>query len=94
MSSELRRIHGLVSGRVQGVGYRAYVRSVALQVGVVGWVRNLPDGRVELSAQGTLEGLEDLEDALWAGPPLSKVNDLKLEDEPFDPGLSDFTVLY
>jgi len=94
MSSELRRIHGLVSGRVQGVGYRAYVRSIALQLGVVGWVRNLPDGRVELSAQGTLEGLEDLEDALWAGPPLSKVNDLKLEDEPLDPGLSDFTVLY
>jgi acylphosphatase len=94
MSSELCRIHGLVTGRVQGVGYRAFVRSMALQLGVTGWVRNLADGRVELVAQGGEGSLEDLEDALWAGPPLSKVRDLKLEREPADPGLCDFTVLY
>lgn len=94
MSSELRRIHGLVSGRVQGVGYRAFVRSIAVQLGVSGWVRNLPDGRVELSAQGSIELLEDLEDALWAGPPLAKVLELHLLDEPVDPALRDFVVLY
>lgn len=94
MPSELRRIHGLVSGRVQGVGYRAFVRSMAVQLGVSGWVRNLPDGRVELSAQGTIEKLEDLEDALWAGPPLAKVLELHLLDEPADPALQDFVVLY
>ncbi len=94
MPSELRRIHGLVSGRVQGVGYRAFVRSMAIQLGVFGWVRNLPDGRVELSAQGSLQALEDLEDALWAGPPLAKVQELHLLDEPADPTLGDFVVLY
>ncbi|MEN9353649.1 MAG: hypothetical protein RL318_974 [Fibrobacterota bacterium] len=94
MSSELCRIHGLVTGRVQGVGYRAFVRSTALQLGVTGWVRNLSDGRVELSAQGSAKGLEDLEDALWAGPPLSKVMEIKLDREALDPGMRDFTVLY
>jgi acylphosphatase len=94
MPSELRRIHGLVTGRVQGVGYRAYVRSTALGLGIAGWTRNLPDGRVELSAQGSREALEELEDALWAGPPLSKVSDLRLEPEPVDPALESFVVLY
>lgn len=94
MSSELRRIHGLVSGRVQGVGYRLFVRSSARTLGIAGWVRNLPDGRVELSAQGTEAALEDFEDALWAGPPLSKVQSLEIDREDPDPRLAEFVVLY
>jgi len=92
MSSELRRIHVLVTGRVQGVGYRAYVQANAQQLDVLGWVRNLPAGAVELVAQGTAAALTELEDTLWAGPPLSKVADLRIEPLPPASDLKRFSV--
>ena len=92
MSSELRRIHVLVTGRVQGVGYRAYVQANAQQLGVLGWVRNLPAGTVELVAQGPEAALTELEDTLWAGPPLSKVSDLRIEPQPPESDLKGFSV--
>ena len=92
MSSKLRRIHVLVTGRVQGVGYRAYVQANAQQLGVLGWVRNLPAGTVELVAQGPEAALAELEDTLWAGPPLSKVADLRIESQPPESDLKGFSV--
>ena len=54
-----RRI--VVSGRVQGVGFRFFAQSAAVREGLHGWVRNLPDGRVEISAEGDAEALERFE---------------------------------
>jgi acylphosphatase len=77
------RRHYLVSGRVQGVGYRAFVVRAALSVGVSGWVRNLDDGRVELEAQGTPERLAGLERMIAAGPAHAEVLDVEIfEREP------------
>jgi acylphosphatase len=64
----------LVEGRVQGVGFRAWTRRRALELGLRGHARNLPDGRVEVLAAGTPAALAQLADALRAGPALARVD--------------------
>jgi len=66
----------LVSGRVQGVGYRYFVLLEATRLGLGGWVRNLPDGRVEVMAEGPDDGLLELGASLSTGPRHSQVADL------------------
>ena len=58
----------LVSGRVQGVGYRLFARWEAMRLGLVGYAANLADGRVEVVADGEAHALEELEKALARGP--------------------------
>ena len=71
------RLSAFVRGRVQGVGFRWWVTSVALELGLDGFARNLPDGRVEVLAQGSREACEALLDRLAA------------DDVPRRPGLVD-----
>ena len=68
-----------VSGRVQGVFYRASTREQARLLGVTGYARNLPDGRVEVLACGHAGAVEALRDWLWLGPPSAKVQDVQCE---------------
>jgi acylphosphatase len=63
-----------VEGRVQGVGYRDYVRRRASGLGLVGYVMNLKDGRVRVHAEGEREVIEELMRLLEKGPPLSRVD--------------------
>jgi len=63
----------LVTGRVQGVGYRYFVLREAERLGVAGFARNLPDGSVEVVAEGTEEVLGQLEARLRAGPSFASV---------------------
>ena len=72
--------HYLISGRVQGVGFRAFVRQKAGELGLRGWVRNLGDGRVEVVGQGTLEMLTLFEGQLKLGPAHGQVESLIVED--------------
>jgi acylphosphatase len=69
----------LVSGRVQGVGFRYYTQDVANREGLSGRVRNLPDGRVEVTAEGEERSLARLEAALWRGPSHARVDDVEVE---------------
>lgn len=69
-----------VSGRVQGVGFRTYTQSSALKLGLVGWVRNLPDGRVEAFAVGALSAHSSFERALRKGPPTSTVVSVEVNE--------------
>lgn len=62
-----------VQGRVQGVGFRWFVREQARALGLAGWVRNLPSGSVELVAAGEVDALQRLDAALRAGPPGAQV---------------------
>lgn len=71
----------LVEGRVQGVGFRYFVREKAAKLGLTGWVRNLGDGRVEVYAAGKPDKLSDLAAALHAGPPLSAVRSVEENEE-------------
>jgi acylphosphatase len=72
--------HFLVSGRVQSVGFRYFVAREARCLGLDGWVRNLPDGRVEALARGDSGRIETLLGRLWQGSPMSKVFDVAVED--------------
>lgn len=70
----------LISGTVQGVGFRWFTHRVAGRFGVSGWVRNLPDGRVEVVGQGTSGALDSLEEALREGPAAAYVQDVEKSD--------------
>jgi acylphosphatase len=70
----------LVSGRVQGVFFRASTRQQALQLGVMGYAKNLPDGRVEVIAVGEPAALQALRQWLWRGPPAASVTDVQSAD--------------
>lgn len=72
-SDEGRTERWIVSGRVQGVFYRAFTREAARELGLRGWVRNLPEGTVEARVTGAPEALDALERRLRQGPPASKV---------------------
>ncbi len=72
MSKE--RVEIIVRGRVQGVGYRMFVRREARERGLIGWVRNEPDGTVRAHAEGSRADLEAWLEALHIGPPGSKID--------------------
>ena len=69
----------LVSGRVQGVGFRFFAQDVAQREGLTGLVRNLPDGRVEAIAEGDDESLRRFEAALWRGPSHARVEHVEID---------------
>ena len=79
MKSAARR--WLVSGRVQGVGFRYFAQRRAEELGLNGWARNLDDGRVEVYATGAAERLSDLAAALHMGPRMAEVRGVEeMED--------------
>lgn len=78
-SSEIVRIHVFVSGKVQGVGYRYATVSEARKLGLGGWVRNLPDGRVEAVFEGSQEGVERIIAWCDRGPGPAWVSDVEVE---------------
>ncbi len=90
----VKGLHAFVSGRVQGVGYRAFTKSTAEKLGLRGFVRNLPDGRVEVYAEGEEENLKKLLSKLYEGPFFAKVTDVEYKfTEPWGKYES-FTILY
>jgi acylphosphatase len=70
----MERLHAVVHGDVQGVGFRYFVQRKAQQLGLQGWVRNNDDGTVELVAEGGREELEQLKRALQEGPRMARVD--------------------
>jgi acylphosphatase len=70
----------LISGRVQGVGFRFFAEAAAAREGLHGWVRNLPDGRVEIEAEGEAEAIERFERNMRQGPPGARVSDVQADD--------------
>lgn len=83
-----------VSGLVQGVGYRAFTRRLAQSYGLSGWVRNLPDGRVEVFLQGDRDVVWQLLKELWYGPPAGRVDRMEVLKEVPNHEERDFTVRY
>ena len=88
------RVHLHISGRVQGVSYRRFAVREARSLGLKGWVRNLPDRRVELVAEGEQSSLDELVSRCWEGPPLAIVRGIDVEREPPTGDLDSFNIRY
>ena len=87
------RAHIWISGRVQGVFFRDNTRRWAASLELRGWVRNLPDGRVEAVAEGEKEKIESFLRKLEVGPPLSRVEKVQTEWEEFEGEFFDFRII-
>jgi acylphosphatase len=72
----------VVRGRVQGVGFRFFTQAAAVREDVRGWTRNLPDGRVEIVAEGDPDALERFERDIRRGPPSARVDEVDVAEQP------------
>ncbi len=88
----MRRVRAIVSGRVQGVSYRASTVVAAEARNLTGWVRNLPDGRVELEAQGDTAQVDSLLDWCKQGPPAARVDRVDAEPREVVAGETRFAI--
>lgn len=82
-----------VTGRVQGVFYRAWTQTTAKELNLRGTVRNREDGSVEAHARGSAEALEDFQERLWGGPPGARVEGVAVKESDRDLPESDFLIL-
>lgn len=76
----MKRVHVVVRGMVQGVGYRYTMRMIAREAGVTGWVRNLVDGSVEAEVEGTAAQVDEVLAWMAEGPPGSRVDAATVTD--------------
>jgi acylphosphatase len=90
--SQITRVHLIVSGHVQGVGYRMFIHRVASGLDLSGWVRNLPDGTVEIDAQGNDRNIQALLERAWKGPSRSQVTRIRKEEKTPDETMKGFSV--
>ncbi len=90
--NEIIRVHMWVTGRVQGVGFRAHVEYHASQIGVTGWVRNVGYDSVETVAEGTRAQIDKFIAAVKQGPRASRVDDARVEYETVTGEFQEFGV--
>ena len=88
----MKRLHAIVKGDVQGVGYRYFVLYEAERLNLRGFVKNLYNGDVEVEAEGDEESLKKLLQSLWKGPRLSQVEDVEIKWEDDQPKYSLFDI--
>jgi acylphosphatase len=91
---EKSRAHVMIDGRVQGVFYRAFVRELAHNLGLAGWVRNLRDGRVEAVFEGEKKAIEQTIGECYAGPLGARVSKIDVSWEAYTGGEKGFSVKY
>lgn len=75
----MQRVHILVYGQVQGVFFRHQTKEIANKLGILGWVKNTDDGKVEIVAEGEKEKLQELITWCQKGPPFAKVEKVEVE---------------
>lgn len=89
----MTRMHVFVSGKVQGVWFRESTRKEAERLGIGGWVRNLPDGRVEAVFEGHGAAMAAMVEWCRHGPPAARVEHVEARTEPAGAALEGFRVL-
>jgi acylphosphatase len=90
----LSAFHATISGSVQGVGFRYSARQEARRLGLVGWVRTLDDGDVEVLAEGEASALADFREWLGEGPPGAQIRSIRAEKRQPTGLFLDFTIEY
>ena len=94
MSSNLKQIHAIVHGRVQGVSFRYHTQQIAQSLGITGWVRNLSDGTVEVLGEGTSDQLHDFTTFLHQGHPPARVDSLMITEHEASDEYQSFQITY
>ena len=90
----MKRVHVIISGKVQGVCFRAYTQDTATLLNLKGWVRNLHNGDVEAVFEGKKEDIEKMLAWCRHGPRLAKVDNVIVKEEPFSGEYDQFSVRY
>ncbi len=88
----MKRIHLIISGDVQGTGFRSFIKREAIKLDVTGWVKNREDGIVEVEAEGDEEKLKELVDVCWKGPDVAWVENVHVEWSNFQSEFLDFEI--
>ncbi len=88
------RAHLIIKGMVQGVFFRAFTRDVAAQLGIRGWVKNLPDGNVEALFEGERKDVEQAIKRCYSGPPGARVAAIDIDWEEYRGDLQGFQIRY
>ncbi|CAN5125786.1 acylphosphatase [soil metagenome] len=88
----MQQAHILISGFVHGVGYRQFAKKEANKRGVFGWVKNIPQGKVEMILQGEKEKIEELIKTFKIGPFMSEVKDIEITWEEMDVPFTEFFI--
>jgi acylphosphatase len=88
------RAHVIVSGKVQGVFFRAETQREALRLGVRGWVRNRPEGTVEAIFEGDTRIVEKAIEWCWKGSPMARVADVKVQMQDYTAEFVDFSIAH
>jgi len=94
VGSDLVRVRVFAGGRVQGVAYRFFAEKYAGRMGISGWARNLPDGRVEVLAEGSGGNIEVFLELLREGPRLARVDSFDIRREAPTGEFRDFQVVF
>ena len=94
MAEEFVRVRVFVAGLVQGVAYRFFAEKYATRLGVTGWVRNLPDGRVEVLAEGIAGHIGTFLERLQEGPSLARVEGFDIRRETATGEFRDFRIVF
>jgi acylphosphatase len=92
--SDLAAVNAIIHGRVQGVYYRAFARRRAAELGLTGYARNLPDGTVEVHAEGEREQLQRLIGNLENGPPAARVSRVITDWSEYTGNYTGFSIRY
>ena len=92
--AEKKTVHVYLSGRVQGVGFRAFIRRNAERLSVQGWARNLADGRVEALFSGDKSDVDQLLKLVRKGPRFADVQDIKIEEKDYQDKYSSFEIRF
>jgi len=93
MANDKIQKHVFLSGRVQGVGFRAFTRKQASSLGIKGWVKNLADGRVEIKIEGDSSSVKQMVNRVKEGPSFARVEDIEINDEKVD-GFNNFEIRF
>lgn len=91
---ENKRIHIIITGRVQGVFFRDFTCRHAQSLKLTGWVRNLIDGRVEITAEGERHKIESFLDVVKTGPESARVDDCQIEWQDYTGEFKSFEIVY
>lgn len=90
----MRQLHAIITGHVQGVNFRMYTQQKARDLNITGWVRNRPDGTVEVLAEGEQDTLDQLHDWLHHGSPMATVDKVEATWDAAEGQFKSFEIAY